>query len=76
MRKPRKAMHAPKTDQNEPRRSSRLARKRVTIETQEKAHNPEQLSYYMEVVEQGNAGRWCGKPRYGMEDRDTHDQED
>ena len=44
--------------------------------TQEKAHDPEQLSYYMEAVEQDNAGRWCGKPQYGLEDMETHVQED
>ena len=35
-----------------------------------------QLSYYMEAVEQGNAGMWTEKPQYGLEDRDESEEKD
>ena len=40
----------------EPRRSARLAKKKVTMEDTEKEDNPEELPYYMEAVENGYAG--------------------
>ena len=40
----------------EPRRSARLAKKKVTMEDTEKEDNPEKLPYYMEAVENGYAG--------------------
>ena len=55
-----------------PRRRLRLARKRVIIGTQEEANNPESLPYYMNAVEEGRAGRWCGRPLYGLEDQEPH----
>ena len=41
-----------------------------------KIHDLEHLPYYMEAVEQGNACKWCGKPQYGMEDREEPIEED
>ena len=66
MKAPRMARQVPNTNQAVPRRSNRLARKRVTIGTQES------LPYYMNSVEEGRAGRWWGKPLYGLEDQESH----
>ena len=67
MKTARKARQVPNTDQAELRRSSRLARKMVTMGTQGSTHNPENLPYYMEAVGQGNTGKWHGKPQYGLD---------
>ena len=40
----------------EPRRSARLAKRKVTLEDKGKVDNPEELPYYMEAVENGYAG--------------------
>ena len=40
----------------EPRRSARLAKKKVTLEDTGREDNPEELPYYMEAVENGYAG--------------------
>ena len=40
----------------EPRRSPRLAKKKVTLEDTGREDNPEELPYYMEAVENGYAG--------------------
>ena len=40
----------------------------MTLWTQEEAHDPETLPYYMNAVEEGRAGRWWGKPQYRLED--------
>ena len=58
MKKARKTRQAPNTGQAEPRRSSRMARKRVTMGTEGSTHEPEHLPAYMEAVLQGNAGKW------------------
>ena len=50
------------TTQAEPRKSSRLARKRVMMGTEGWTDDPEHLPYYMEAVEQGNAGKWYNSP--------------
>ena len=57
MREPMGAKHVHGPGGAEPRRSKRLATKRVSIRMQEETHDPEQLLYYMEVVEQGIAIR-------------------
>ena len=58
MNRERKARQRPNTEQTEPRRSSRLARKRMTMGGEGSTHETENLPYYMEVVEKGRAGRW------------------
>ena len=65
---PRKARLVTNTSDTAPRRSSRIAEKMVTLVTQEEAHDPETLPYYMNIVEEGRAGRWWGKRQYGLED--------
>ena len=45
MKEARKARQVPNTGQAEPRRSSRLARKRLTMGTEGSTHDPENLPY-------------------------------
>ena len=52
----------------EPRRSTRLAKKRVSMGAQVTVDNPEILPYYMEAVEKGWAGTKKRCPQYGLED--------
>ena len=65
---PRKARQVTNTSDAAPRRRSRLAKNRLTIGTHGEAHDPETLPYYMNAVKEGRAGRWWGKPQYGLED--------
>ena len=73
---PRKARQDTNTSNAAPRRSSRLAKKRATLRTQEEAHDQETLPYYMNTVEEGRAEMWWGKPKYGLEDQEPHGLED
>ena len=68
-RRPRRARQTPNSDQGEPRRSLRLAKKKVTMREEKRSHNPEHLPYYMEAVEQGHPGMWNERPQYGLEER-------
>ena len=54
--KQRKKGRSRNVEDVEPRRSARLAKKRVTLGDAEKVNNPEELPYYMEAVEKGYAG--------------------
>ena len=60
----------------EPRRSSRLAKKRVLMGSQGSTHDPENLTYYMEAVEQGWAGTGQSRPQYGLEDSEELSEEE
>ena len=73
-KRPRRARQQPNLVQEEPRRSLRLAKKKVTMGEEQDSHNPEHLPYYMDAVEQGHAGMWKG-PRYGLGDRGEEDLE-
>ena len=55
-------------EQMEPRRSTRLAKKRVTMGAQGTVDDPEILPYYMDAVEQGWAGTKKRCPHYGLEE--------
>ena len=55
-RRPRVASQTPNVDNGPPRRSSRLSRKKVTIVEEERSHNPRNLDYYMDAVQEGYAG--------------------
>ena len=55
-RKPRVATQTPNVEKEPPRRSSRLSRRKVTINEEERSHNPRNLDYYMEAVQDGYAG--------------------
>ena len=68
MKEPRKARQITNTSETGPRRSSRLANKRVTLGTQEETHDPATLPYYMDTVEEGRAGRWWDRTLYKEED--------
>ena len=61
---PRKARHITNISDTKPRRSSRLAKKRVTLMTQEETHDPATLPYYMDAVDEGRAGRWWDRTLY------------
>ena len=58
----------PNKEQVEPRRSTRLAKKRVTMGAQGNVDDPEILPYYMDAVEQGWAGTKKNCPQYGLEE--------
>ena len=58
LKKPRKARQITNTSETVPRTSSRLAKKSVTLRTQEEAHDPATLPYYIDAVEEGREGRW------------------
>ena len=55
-RRPRVASQTPNVDNGSPRRSLRLSRKKVTIVEEERSHNPRNLDYYMDAVQDGYAG--------------------
>ena len=55
-KRPRRARQQASSVQDEPRRSLRLAKKKVTMGEEQDSHNPEHLPYYMDAVEQGHAG--------------------
>ena len=55
---PRKARQSTNASDTGPRRSLRLAKKRVTLRPLEEAHDPNTLPYYMDPVEEGMVGRW------------------
>ena len=74
-RRPRRARQAPNSDQGEQRRSLRLAKKKVTMGEEKRSHNPVYLPYYMEAVEQGHAGMWNERPKYGLKDSEETDSE-
>ena len=59
---PRKARQITNTSDAGPSRSSRLAKKRVTLRAQEETHDPTTLPYYMDAVYEGRAGRWWDRP--------------
>ena len=73
-KRPRRARQQASSVQDEPRRSLRMAKKKVTRGEEQDFHNPEHLPYYMDAVEQGHAERWKG-PRYGLGDREEEDLE-
>ena len=52
----------------EPRRSTRLAKKRVTMGAQGTVDDPEILPYYIDAVEQGWVGTKKNCPQYGLEE--------
>ena len=58
----------PNKEQVEPRRSTRLAKKQVTIGAQGTVDDPEILPYYMDAVEQGWAGTKKRCSQYGLEE--------
>ena len=51
-----------------PRRSTRLAKKRVNMGAQGTVDDPEILPYYMDAVEQGWAGTKKRCSQYGLEE--------
>ena len=76
MNRERKARQRPNTEQTEPRRSSRLARKRMTMGGEGSTHETENLPYYMEVVEKGRTGRWQTRPQYRLEVSEESSEEE
>ena len=42
---------------------------------EKRSHNPVYLPYYMEAVEQGHAGMWNERPKYGLKDSEETDSE-
>ena len=62
LKEPRKARQITNTSETGPRRSSRRAKKRLTLKTQEETHDPTTLPYYIKALEGGMAGRWCDRP--------------
>mgnify|MGYP007114303775 FL=1 len=58
----------PNKEQVEPRRSTRLAKERVTMGAQGTLDDPEDLPYYMDAVKQGWAGTKKSCPQYGLEE--------
>ena len=75
-KRPRIARQAPNAEPEVPRRSSRLARKRVTLVDEERSHNPKNLAYYMDAVMEGHAGMWKVGQQYGLEERQEKDEEE
>ena len=68
MRERRKRQTRPNMEQTEPRRSLRLAKKRLTMGPQGTVDDPEVLPYYVEAVKGGWAGTKKKCPQNGMED--------
>ena len=61
----------PNMEDVEPRRSLRLAKKKVTMGRLGTVDNPELLPYYMEAVESGYAGTRQINPRVFLEEEDA-----
>ena len=59
----RRQRHGPNKEETEPRRSLRLAKKKVTMGRLDTVDFPEVLPYYMEVVKRGWAGTRKRDPR-------------
>ena len=72
----RRKRQRPNTEQVEPRRSTRLAKKWVTMGAQGTVDDPEILPYYMDAVEQGWAGTKKRCPQYGLEESEDFCEEE
>ena len=72
-RSERSKRRKPNVEDVEPRRSLRLAKKRMTVELQKTVHDPEVLPYYMAAVESGYAGIRQNTPRVLPEEEEQQE---
>ena len=75
-RKEKRQRRKPNVEDVEPRRSLRLAKKKVTMGRQGTVDDPEVLPYYMAAVERGYAGARQSDPRVFPEEEDTPMEEE
>ena len=70
----RKRNQRPNVEEAPPRRSLRLAKKRVTMGAQGTVDDPEELSYYMQAVGSGYAGTSQSMVMPAVEEEDSLEQ--